>query len=663
MEHTTIPGSATPLTWVHTLIIGSGAAGLNAAVQLAQAGVRDLLILTEGLRAGASINTGSDKQTYYKLSLCGDEADSPRALAETLFAGGSMHGDIALVEASLSARAFYHLVDLGVPFPHDEYGQYVGYKTDHDPRQRASSIGPYTSREMCRALIRRVGELGIAVRQGRVATQLLGVDGVDAAAADDADAANGPRRCCGALAIDAAGALEAYLAENVVLAVGGPGGLYAASVYPPGHTGGIGLALRLGARARNLPDLQFGLASLGFRWNVSGSYLQAMPRVLSAAAGSAADDEFLAPYFASAGELHSRLFQKGYQWPTDAERVSGGSSLIDLLVYRETARRGRRVYLDYTRNGAGYDAATLSDEARGYLERSHALRATPLERLRALNPAALALYAEHGIDLARQPLEVAICAQHNNGGLAADVWCESENIAHLFPIGEVNGSHGARRPGGAALNAGQVAGFRVAGRIAHRYAGWTLPREAAVDAAAAAVDETLAWLARCASAPSHWRAERAAWQERLSRYGGPIRALGELPAAIAAAWAQCDALEARGCAYHAPHEAAEALRNRQLAFAQAVYLEAMRHALASGVGSRGSAIALDPRGAPIHPLLGDAWRLAPEDLARRGQVLETAAHGPRQVEGAWAAVRPIPAGDAWFETAWARYVAGEVWGP
>ena len=175
MEQTAVATTDQPLTWVHTLIIGSGAAGLNAAVQLKQSGVEDLLILTEGLQAGTSINTGSDKQTYYKLSLCGDEADSPRALAETLFEGGSVHGDLALVEASLSTRAFYHLVNLGVPFPHDEYGQYVGYKTDHDPRQRATSIGPYTSREMCRALIGRVRELGIPVREGRTVVRLLTV--------------------------------------------------------------------------------------------------------------------------------------------------------------------------------------------------------------------------------------------------------------------------------------------------------------------------------------------------------------------------------------------------------------------------------------------------------------------------------------------------------
>src|SRR5690554_440131 len=106
-----------PVRWVHTLVVGSGAAGLNAAVQLRGSGIDDLAVLTEGLDKGTSINTGSDKQTYYKLSLCGDAPDSPRELAETLFNGGGMHGDLALVEASLSPRGFLHLVDLGVPFP------------------------------------------------------------------------------------------------------------------------------------------------------------------------------------------------------------------------------------------------------------------------------------------------------------------------------------------------------------------------------------------------------------------------------------------------------------------------------------------------------------------------------------------------------------------
>ena len=270
MERTTLAVSADagggtktlPRFRVHTLVIGSGAAGLNAAVQLRRQGIEDVLILTEGLDKGTSINTGSDKQTYYKLAMCGDDVDSPRTMAETYFSGGSMHGDLALVEASLSARAFLHLVTLGVPFPTDAYGQFVGYKTDHDPRQRATSIGPYTSREMCRALIREVRRLDIPVHEGRVAIALVTVDEA------------GTRRAAGALALDLRGRMEAYEAENVVYATGGPGGLYRTSVYPEVHSGGVGVALLAGAHAQNLPESQYGLASIGFRWNVSGTYMQ-----------------------------------------------------------------------------------------------------------------------------------------------------------------------------------------------------------------------------------------------------------------------------------------------------------------------------------------------------------------------------------------------------
>ena len=138
----------------HTLVLGSGAAGLAAAVRLRAEGVESVAMLTEGLDQGTSINAGSDKQTYYKPSLCGATPDSPRSVAESYLLAGGADGDLALVEAATATRAFFHLVDVGVPFPRDAFGQYAGYRTDHDPARRATSCGPYTSREMCRTLIR-----------------------------------------------------------------------------------------------------------------------------------------------------------------------------------------------------------------------------------------------------------------------------------------------------------------------------------------------------------------------------------------------------------------------------------------------------------------------------------------------------------------------------
>ena len=85
------------------IIIGSGAAGYAAACRLKELGAASVAVVTEDVNAGTSRNTGSDKQTYYKLGT-GGEKDSVRAMAADLFACGAADGDTALCEAALSAR-------------------------------------------------------------------------------------------------------------------------------------------------------------------------------------------------------------------------------------------------------------------------------------------------------------------------------------------------------------------------------------------------------------------------------------------------------------------------------------------------------------------------------------------------------------------------------
>lgn len=637
-----------PVTRVHTLVLGSGAAGLNAAAQLVLNGVKDVMILTEGLSMGTSINTGSDKQTYYKLSMCGADADSPRDMAETYFANGSMHGDLALVESSLSARTFINLVNLGVPFPRDEYGQFVGYKTDHDPRQRATSIGPYTSREMCLRLIDQVKALNIPIREKRNAVQLILLPGEET-------------RVAGLVAITNEGDFEVYLCENLVFAVGGPGGLYQTSVYPPVHSGAIGLGLMAGACASNLAESQYGLASIKYRWNVSGTYMQVIPRVISRAADGISDErEFMADYFTSIGEMNGKVFLKGYQWPFDARKVIGGSSIVDILVYIESILKNRRVYLDFRANPTGYLLNDLPEEARSYLEKSGATQATPIERLIHMNPGAVELYHKHSIDLKTEPLEVAICAQHNNGGLAGNLWYESTNIKHLFPVGEVNGSHGVTRPGGSALNAGQVGSLRAAEFIANRYKDWTLP-EQAQEVAQIELQKVVTWAGTCLASNMPWLKEMQKLQSRMSKAGAHVRSMNILEKETPAAWQQVASLEKEGCAVKGKDQLRYAFRTRQLAFAQAMYLDTIRFVLQSNVGSRGSSIVLDEAGKQIHPLLDASWKIAVEDERFRKQVLESVYEETGQVKHQWIPCRPIPETDAWFENIWAKFREGKIY--
>jgi len=453
----------------NTVIIGSGAAGLNCAIHLVEEGIApwQVALVTEKLGSGTSFNAGSDKQTYYKMSIIGDQADSPLEMAKDLFSGGAMHGDIALVESTNSIREFFHLIHLGVPFPHDKYGGFVGYKTDNDPKQRATSIGPYTSQEMCKRLLEVVDELGIHVIDNSYAVRLL----VDE---------NSETEVIGLICIDIKSSsnkedlkdyvksIKIFKTRNVVMATGGPSFLYRNSVYPTSKKGSTSLAIEAGCILQNLTESQFGLASTQFRWNVSGSYQQVIPRYISI--GKNGDSrEFLNDYFPSFRELSRATFLKGYQWPFNSDRVQTlGSSLIDLAVYFETEIQERNVFLDFTRNPHGYDFSNMNPIAKQYLENSKSEEELPYKRLKSLNKSAFLHYKNHGIDLSKYPLQIAVCNQHLNGGVSCDIWWES-NVKHLFVIGEINGSHGIHRPGGAALNSGQVGGLRAAQKIAKSY--------------------------------------------------------------------------------------------------------------------------------------------------------------------------------------------------
>jgi len=433
------------------VIIGSGAAGLSAATCLFQEKIENIAIITEGLYMGTSINTGSDKQTYYKLSTTGDEKDSVLEMAKTLYHCGGMEGYHALSEAALSLRCFFKLVELGVPFPMNEYGEYVGYRTDHDERKRASSCGPLTSKYMCEALIERVKEQGTDIFENRRAVKLVCEN----------------EKVYGVVVYDfVQDTFEIYQSENIILATGGAAGIYSASVYPKAQSGGIGIALEQGAVAVNLTEWQYGIASTEFRWNLSGSYQQVIPRYLSLD-GEGQYHEFLTDYIDE--QVFDLIFQKGYNWPFSPKNLCRNkSSLIDIAVYIEQNVLQRQVFLDFTKNPTGLNKSKLSEETVSYFKNSGlSVEKTPIERLRTLNEQAYRLYLDNGIDLEHDLLAIDVCAQHCNGGLACDANYMT-NIDGLFACGECAGVFGITRPGGTALNSTQVSSMRASFQIKKR---------------------------------------------------------------------------------------------------------------------------------------------------------------------------------------------------
>ena len=627
----------------NTAIVGTGAAGYNAADRLWQYGQQDILLITEKRTAGTSRNTGSDKQTYYKLTLSGGDPDSVREMADTLFDGQCVDGDIALCEAALSTQGFLKLAELGVPFPRNRYGEYIGYKTDHDPRRRATSVGPYTSKQMTEKLEAAVTAKGVPMLDNTQVIKIVS-DG---------------ERVLGLLCLNtkAQSAEDRYLlvrCKNVVYATGGPAGIYADSVYPASQFGATGLALEAGVKGKNLTEWQYGLASTRPRWNVSGTYMQVLPRVYSAEPDGSDPREFLMDFFTTPGEMLSKLFLKGYQWPFDVRKVASGSSIIDILVYLESCK-GRKVYLDYRTNpvNGNFRFEELDAEALDYLTRAGACFGTPIERLLHMNAPAVDFYRDKGVDLASEPLEISLCAQHNNGGLDIDCWWQT-NLKGFFAVGEVAASHGVYRPGGSALNAGQVGSTRAAQYIAARRGGAPEHEDAFEREAARTLTEmgNLAQQAFTEHDPSIYRLRNEAGR-RMSACGAAIRNSEAIAAYMTEIRAQLENLPA----YATISESKDLVwlyRYRDTLISQQTYLSAMVDYLRQGGKSRGSALYTDPSGCKPFAQLPDTFTFTVDD-GSRGDLVQEASWKGGECTFRFRKVRPIPEDDDFFENVWRSY--------
>src|ERR1700722_2318529 len=572
-----------PVQRSKALVLGSGAAGLRAAVEMKRRNV-DVVIASQSAFGGTSACSGSDKQTLHTANSAG-RGDDFRALADAVAAGGAMDEDTAYAEAVGSVRALASLQFMGLPLPQDRLGGVLRYQTDHDEVGRATSCGPRTSRLMVQVLTREAIHLGIPILNHTTGVRLLVASGEK-------------RRVIGVLAMarkrrtaENPHGFTAFLSDSVVIATGGPGELYRDSVYPRHCFGSLGLALEAGIEAVNLTESQFGIGTPrdNFPWNLSGTYVQCMPYIFSRDA-QGNEHNFLADYYRTTQELASNIFRKGYQWPFHATRMlEFGSSLLDLAVFRES-QAGRKVFMDFNRNPLPVPGDTefsldrLDDDVRTYLAKGGALLPEPIDRLRKMNPLSIELYKRYKYDITRDPLEFAINNQHMNGGLAVDTW-GTTNLEGCFAVGESAGTHGVTRPGGAALNAGQVFGTRCAEHVAARR-----KPHAKVGAEKVLIEEAVANALRSLQANSTLKtaAIQKAVQDRMSDHAAILCNVADVRAAAEAARGLNETIRQEGIAFDGANEALRALQWRQSAIASEAILTALAFYLEHGGGSRGA---------------------------------------------------------------------------
>ena len=371
---------------------------------------------------------------------------------------------------------------------------------------------------------------------------------------------------------------------------------------------------------------------------------------------------FLADYYRTTRELVSNVFRKGYQWPFHASRMLDfGSSLVDLAIFRET-QAGRKVFMDFNRNpepvpgDAPFSLDRLDADVRAYLENNDALLPLPIERLARMNPLSIELYRRYKKDITREPLEFAVNNQHMNGGVAVDTWGRS-SLAGCYAIGEAAGTHGVTRPGGAALNAGQVMGQRCAEHISAQKGeqpgetGSTSALEDAVAAICGGIND--------GGLDVHEVAREV--QARMSDHGGFICSPDGVREALEGARRLNAETRARGLR---ADQASRAVQWRQMALASEAVLASLDAYLAQGGGSRGARAICDSLGSETPSTRAgalQAFRFRAERKQDRSHKIIVRLQGDGFVTDMRGLRKHDRTQPAYFERDWRRFLSGAIY--
>ncbi|MGB7374216.1 L-aspartate oxidase [Pontixanthobacter sp.] len=228
------------------LIIGSGAAGLTAALALAEH--KKVLVLAKG-----GLDGGSTAWAQGGIAAVLDAGDTfEHHIHDTMRAGAGLNRQ-ETVEFVIerAPRSIARLVELGVPFNQDSGDLHLTREGGHSHR-RIVHVDDATGWAVQEALLNAANaNPNITMLAGRACVDLItGRNGQDY---------SGSGRVWGAYALNqATGEVEAYTARATILAAGGAGRVYQFSTAPRGATGdGIAMAWRAGARVSNMEMMQF----------------------------------------------------------------------------------------------------------------------------------------------------------------------------------------------------------------------------------------------------------------------------------------------------------------------------------------------------------------------------------------------------------------------
>nr|WP_207912318.1 L-aspartate oxidase [Parafrankia sp. BMG5.11] len=228
------------------IVIGSGAAGLTAALALAES--RRVLVLAKG-----SLTGGSTAWAQGGIAAVLDAGDTfEEHIRDTMIAGAGLNRrETVEFVIEHAPQSIDRLVELGVPFNQEAGALHLTREGGHSQR-RIVHVNDATGWAVQEALLR-------AAEANPNITLLPGRACIDLITGRNAEQFSGSGRVWGVYALDeASGRVEAHVARATILATGGAGRVYQFSTAPRGATGdGIAMAWRAGARVSNMEMMQF----------------------------------------------------------------------------------------------------------------------------------------------------------------------------------------------------------------------------------------------------------------------------------------------------------------------------------------------------------------------------------------------------------------------
>ncbi|MEU1047123.1 L-aspartate oxidase [Streptomyces sp. NPDC005897] len=406
--HAPAPGWAVA---ADVVVVGSGVAGLTAALRCEAAGLRTVVVTK------ARLDDGSTRWAQGGVAAALGEGDTPEQhLDDTLVAGaGLCDAEAVRILVTEGPDAVRRLIATGAHFDESaEGGLALTREGGHHRRRIAHAGGDATGAEISRALVEAVRARGIRTVENALVLDLL----TDA----DGRTAGVTLHVMGEGQHDGVGAVHA---PAVVLATGGMGQVFSATTNPSVSTGdGVALALRAGAEVSDLEFVQFHPTVLFLGADAEGQ----QPLVSEAVRGEGA-----------------------HLVDADGVRFMLGQHELAELAPRDIVAK----------------AITRRMQERGadhmYLDARHFDRAMWEHRF----PTILAACRAHGIDPVTEPIPVAPAAHYASGGVRTDAHGRT-TVPGLYACGEVacTGVHGANRLASNSLLEGLVYAERIAADIA-----------------------------------------------------------------------------------------------------------------------------------------------------------------------------------------------------